>query len=1368
MAAGLVSCGDGSETTSPVEGSPVSIEDYAAWCAESSVLSIRDPAGGDDDEGDVEEGDREAAMAFVAELRSGYESIVPPPELAGWHNATLSDLRDLDFMFALASEAAEDASDEDVTMMVGLALWALVSEAEQAIEQLDLPQDLRWPLVASGCLPLPAPANLLYDHDGSAIVLTWDAVPGADHYNVYHDDFFDSDCRLDDFGNPFGCDELVAGVTGTSYVHTDPDPGENNYWVTACNSGGCSVVDSDNPARPSAGQPTTAPPAPGATTAEQAGATRGTTDEPTTARVADEPPAGAAGEMSLAPPAAAWFSRLESTIVLTWDPVPGATHYNVYYDDFFDSSCSLGLDGSPRFCSELATGLSDTSFVHADPAAGDNYYWVTACNSGGCSGTDEENPARPIEELPAPPAAQAPSTAGVTSRADFDASLPEGYASVDLGDAGSVWGVPARYTSDSNAGVVAYMLVGTLRGCDFAEASAAGRGSVHILIQELGELSDYEAATVCGLRSREWRSRWEGLRITHLRLFDETSPTNVREYVHDAGSGSYLEAAGTPGAAPTASPVAASGSEAPLEPAFAEGTRTVRSAPENLPGGINVGLPVASAVDVAITYTLGGPDAHSFAIVPETGQIRTRDGIIYDAEARDEFVVTVGIVADDGNGDEIEVTILLEDLAPTCRPLHGLRTNHGDRRLTVRWFPAPEADDGSARVLGYETEIRRGDSGPWSGRRTILGHNIDSTVYAGLVNGEGYQVRVRPITAEGDCEWSPPFFGIPADFRSPRHPFDRFGSNPVGDADRHWRILNSDRCRYTRDGMTADAGCTFEITGRHTLRVRLDFDDPTRGSCALSLAFSSLTAGSFLDECAEAGVNTDVPFDVGFRMPPAAPRSEADLDPPQRAPRTQAEFEALVSGRDDFIPGLAFGYPCYYCEPGARGGPVRGWANRIEYDADGTPAREIPGRVDYRSTGPSSAALTFEGGDGRTFVFNLDFEASGIVRATTTDPGGNPAPWPGLQSLDAAPADEPILLPVPPSWDSTIAGGTGPANITDLDAAPDDWGELVDRVYGSRDPDRATPLERLLERALFTTLPASLLGEGVERPSYTFGYTKLGPNRAIVTVDFGDFEQFRRVYPDDYAGFSDYQRSVAGSRLVIHLTFLTEDSFLFSANHLRDGYPPDVTRGLIDLSGDIVNTEFLPDEILPPGFPPQAAGEDRAGVEIAAALSANEIGGNEIQLFLVSDPAFTPDSYRPGDWLEPKDGNNQRMMIVGAGQQAVALSGAAPGAEVVTLAFNSPRSGLASFAVPIDERGEPVQGGDVSRSHALSRVSDTSITQVAVVCMQFGRAIPVRGARYFSAPKQVEGPVQICQRDCALNESENIQDCVWECEEEAG
>ena len=999
-----------------------------------------------------------------------------------------------------------------------------------------------------------------------------------------------------------------------------PEPSASSSESSSAPSAGAapepSAPSGESLPAPSAG----AAPEPSASSSESSSApSAGAAPEPSapSGDSSSAPSAGAAGETPpAAPPAGVWFSRQESAIVLTWDPVPGATHYNVYHDDFFDSACFLEDDGSPRFCSELAAGLRDTSFVHDDPAAGVvNFYWVTACNSAGCSGTDEENPAWSL------------ATGARPSRRDFP-----------------------------------------------------------------------------------------------------------------------------------------------------EARDTVRLLPENVPGGINVGRPVASGFGGAVTYTLGGPDANSFTIVPETGQIRTREGVTFDTEVRARFVVTVGMDAADGVREEVEVTILLDDLRPACRRLDGLRTNHGDQRLTVRWLPAPEAGGGRARVLGYETEIRRGRTEPWTGRRAILGRNIDSTVYAGLVNGEDYQVRVRPINSEGECRWSAPVWGTPADSRSPWYPYDRFGNDPVGDEQRHWRIVSAERCRYTADGITADADCTFENTGPHTFLVRLDFDDPARGSCALSLAFSSLTAGSFLDECGEAGVNTDVPFDIGFRLPPGAPRSGAELeppatgDPPQRAPRTQSEFEALVSGRDDFIPGLAFGVSCYYCAPGARGDPVLGLANRIEYNADGTPAREVPGTIDYRNTGPSSAVLTFEGNDGRTYVFNLEFEASGVVRATTTDHGGNPMPWSGLQSL-GTPPEEPMLLPVPPSWDSTIAIGTGPGGITDLDAAPDDWGELMDRVYywTTPDPDgpRATPLERLLERTLFETLPERLLEENVEL-GYEFEYTKLGRNRAVVTVDFSDFEILRRRYSDEYEELSDYQKSVAGSRLVIHLTFLSEDSFHFSARHLRDGYPPDVTRGLIDLSGDIVNMEVLPDELVPPAAPPQAAGEDRTGVEIAAALTVSEIGGNEIQIFLVSDPSPGPDSYRPGDWLEPKDGSNQRMMIVGAGPQAVALRGAGAGAEVVTLAFNSPRSSLASFAVPIDENGDPVQDAGLFGSPALHTVGDTSIMQIAVVCMQFDRAIPTRGARYFSVPKRAEGPVQACQQDCVLNEPDSIQACVWTCEETDG
>ena len=93
-----------------------------------------------------------------------------------------------------------------------------------------------------------APANVRYAMEGSVIRITWDPVGGADYYNVYHDYFFNDACSLDRNGNPRFCEELAASVGETSYVHASPDSFNNYYWVVACNSGGCSEIDSDNPA----------------------------------------------------------------------------------------------------------------------------------------------------------------------------------------------------------------------------------------------------------------------------------------------------------------------------------------------------------------------------------------------------------------------------------------------------------------------------------------------------------------------------------------------------------------------------------------------------------------------------------------------------------------------------------------------------------------------------------------------------------------------------------------------------------------------------------------------------------------------------------------------------------------------------------------------------------------------------------------------------------------------------------------------------------------------------------------------------------------------------------------------------------------
>ncbi len=116
------------------------------------------------------------------------------------------------------------------------------------------------PTATATATPRPAatPGNVQYVWDGSTIRVSWDAADNADYYKVYYDDFFTSSCRVTRSGDTSFCEELASRVTGTSYVHTSPDEDRNYYWVTACNSGGCSALTPTATPRPT-GTPTPTP-----------------------------------------------------------------------------------------------------------------------------------------------------------------------------------------------------------------------------------------------------------------------------------------------------------------------------------------------------------------------------------------------------------------------------------------------------------------------------------------------------------------------------------------------------------------------------------------------------------------------------------------------------------------------------------------------------------------------------------------------------------------------------------------------------------------------------------------------------------------------------------------------------------------------------------------------------------------------------------------------------------------------------------------------------------------------------------------------------------------------------------------------------
>ena len=88
----------------------------------------------------------------------------------------------------------------------------------------------------------PGPTNVLVTYVEDNTRVTWEAVEGADYYNVYWEDFFDG-CDIGWDGIPhrvLNCEFLVKDLVDT-YAADDPGRPEDHYWVSACNRSGCSA-----------------------------------------------------------------------------------------------------------------------------------------------------------------------------------------------------------------------------------------------------------------------------------------------------------------------------------------------------------------------------------------------------------------------------------------------------------------------------------------------------------------------------------------------------------------------------------------------------------------------------------------------------------------------------------------------------------------------------------------------------------------------------------------------------------------------------------------------------------------------------------------------------------------------------------------------------------------------------------------------------------------------------------------------------------------------------------------------------------------------------------------------------------------------
>ena len=317
------------------------------------------------------------------------------------------------------------------------------------------------------------PSNVQAAWDGSDVRVRWDPVEGADYYIVYHEDFFKTGCSADINGNPSWCEQLATNVTGTSYTHTVPDVDENFYFVAACNSGGCSQVDTENPA---------------VLTADQPGGPR--SGGPCQLGIDLEP-----GDTC-----AVYASGGQADAVIFEVRIGEACYGDI---------CGMESISREEF---LAYGNSDGSwFINRLPEG---------------------------HEGEAVPTASSP-TGSSDARSEFEDSTPPGYTGVVLAVSGRVWGIPSQFTTDSHPGAVAYMLLGSLKGCDFADEEAHRRSRVYVKTQQLGYLNEFEAGQACRMTSSQWTTGWDGLRVTHLRFFDESASASTQEYVYDPTTGRY-------------------------------------------------------------------------------------------------------------------------------------------------------------------------------------------------------------------------------------------------------------------------------------------------------------------------------------------------------------------------------------------------------------------------------------------------------------------------------------------------------------------------------------------------------------------------------------------------------------------------------------------------------------------------------------------------------------------------------------------------------------------------------------------------------------------------------------------------------------
>ena len=287
-----------------------------------------------------------------------------------------------------------------------------------------------------------------------------------------------------------------------------------------------------------------------------------------------------------------------------------------------------------------------------------------------------------------------------------------------------------------------------------------------------------------------------------------------------------------------------SGDRSNREPEFTEGRNATRSVTEHAAAETNIGQPVAAtdADKDTLTYTLGGDDAASFAIVASSGQLQTKAALDY--ETKDTYTVTVSVHDGKDTGgnsdttvdDTIAVTVTVTNEDEAGRVVLSSVQPQVDTRLTAT-LEDPDAAI-SAVAWSWESSSDRSVwdaiGGETSNSYTPVAGDVGSylRVTASYTDGEGPGKAAQTVSASAvraaPSTNSAPEFATDTDTRTVAEN-TAAGQNigqPVAATD-----ADNDTLTYTLGG---DDAASFDVVpSSGQLQTKAPLDHETRDSYAV-------------------------------------------------------------------------------------------------------------------------------------------------------------------------------------------------------------------------------------------------------------------------------------------------------------------------------------------------------------------------------------------------------------------------------------------------------------------------------------------------------------------------------------------------------